>query len=110
MTTSTTTAPASAPPTDDRLTHHLRTLADEAEALLKATARAGDEKVDATRERLRGEVTQLRARLSELESAAGAHLKEAAHRSDQAVHAHPYVAIGLAAAVGLLLGTLLARR
>jgi ElaB/YqjD/DUF883 family membrane-anchored ribosome-binding protein len=110
MNTTTTPTPPTTAPTDDRLTHHLRTLADEAEALLKATARAGDERFDATRERLRSEITQLRGRLSELEAAAGAQVKAVAHRSDQAVHAHPYVAMGLAGAVGLLLGTLLARR
>jgi ElaB/YqjD/DUF883 family membrane-anchored ribosome-binding protein len=105
-----TTAPSTAAPTDDRVAQHLRTLADEADALLKATARAGDEKFDASRERLRGEVAHLRARLSELEAAAETHLKNAAHRSNEAVHAHPYAAMGVAAAAGLLLGTLLARR
>jgi ElaB/YqjD/DUF883 family membrane-anchored ribosome-binding protein len=59
---------------------------------------------------LRAEVTHLRARLAELEHVAEAHLKNAAHRSDEAVHAHPYAAMGVAAAAGLLLGTLLARR
>jgi ElaB/YqjD/DUF883 family membrane-anchored ribosome-binding protein len=110
MDTTTTTAPGTTPAPDDRVAHHLRTLADEAEALLKATARAGDERFDASRERLRTEVAHLRARLAELEAAAESHLKSAAHRSNEAVHAHPYAAMGVAAAAGLLLGTLLARR
>jgi ElaB/YqjD/DUF883 family membrane-anchored ribosome-binding protein len=104
-----TTAP-STPVADDRVAQHLRTLADEADALLKATARAGDERYEASRERLRAEVAHLRSRLTELESAAEVHLKNAAHRSNEAVHAHPYAAMGVAAAAGLLLGTLLARR
>jgi ElaB/YqjD/DUF883 family membrane-anchored ribosome-binding protein len=102
---STTTAAA-----DDRVAQHLRTLADEADALLKATARAGDEKYEAARERLHTEVAHLRSRLTELESAAALHLKNAAHRSNEAVHAHPYAAMGVAAAAGVLLGALLARR
>ncbi len=106
MDTPTTTTP----PTDDRMAHHLRTLADEAEALLKDTARAGDEKMAATRERLRGEVVHLRARLAELEAQAGLRVKNAAHRTDEAVHAHPYTAIGVAAAIGLLAGLLIGRR
>jgi ElaB/YqjD/DUF883 family membrane-anchored ribosome-binding protein len=106
MDTPTTTAT----PTDDRMAHHLRTLADEAEALLKDTARAGDEKMAATRERLRGEVVHLRARLAEVEAQAGLRVKNAAHRTDQAVHAHPYTAIGVAAAIGLLAGLLIGRR
>lgn len=109
MDTSTTTNPSSTP-TDDRMAHHLRTLADEAEALLKATAKAGDEKVSETRERLRGEVAHLRERLSDLEAQAGTQLKTAAHRTDEVVHAHPYTAMGAAAAIGLLAGLLIGRR
>jgi ElaB/YqjD/DUF883 family membrane-anchored ribosome-binding protein len=105
-----TTTPSSATSADDRVSAHLRTLSDEAEALLKATARAGDEKVDAARERLQGELAHLRTRLSELESAAAARLKNAAHQTDATVHAHPYAAMGTAAAIGLLLGVLLSRR
>lgn len=109
-TTSTTPNAAAAPASDDRVSQHLRALTDEAEALLEATARAGGEKVDATRERLRSEVARLRERLAEIEAGAGARLKDAAHRSDQVIHTHPYAAMGAAAVVGLLLGTLLARR
>lgn len=114
MNTTTTTTPTPAVgspvPADDRVSHHLRTLADEAEALLRATARAGDEKFEASRERLQSELAHLRTRLAEFEAAAGARVKDAAHRSDQAIHTHPYAAMGAAAVVGLLLGTLLARR
>ncbi len=85
-------------PTDDRMAYHLRTLADEAEALLKATTKAGDSKVTETRERLRGEVAHLRERLSDLEAQAGTQLKTAAHRTDEVVHAHPYTEIGPRAA------------
>jgi ElaB/YqjD/DUF883 family membrane-anchored ribosome-binding protein len=106
MDTPTTTATAS----DDRMAHHLRTLADETEALLESTARAGDEKVAETRERLRGEVAHLRERLADLESKAGLQLKSAAHRTDEAVHSHPYTAMGAAAALGLLAGLLIGRR
>lgn len=103
-----TTTPTVA--TDDSMAHHLRTLADEAEALLKATARASDAKVSETRERLRGEVAHLRQRLADLEVHAGAQLKSAAHRTDEVVHAHPYTAMGAAAAIGLLAGLLIGRR
>lgn len=107
MDTPTTT---SATTTDDRMAQHLRTLTDEAEALLEDTARAGDAKMAATRERLRGEVAHLRERLTDLESQAGIRIKSAAHRTDEVVHAHPYTAIGAAAAIGLLAGLLIGRR
>jgi ElaB/YqjD/DUF883 family membrane-anchored ribosome-binding protein len=108
MDTPTPTTPT--PTTDDRMAHHLRTLADEAEALLRATAKAGDEKVAQTRDRLRGEVAHLRERLADLEAQAGTRLKTAVHRTDEVVHAHPYTAIGAAAAIGLLAGLLIGRR
>lgn len=95
---------------DDRMADHLRKLTDEAEALLKATARAGDEKVVETRERLRGEVAHLRERLADLEDRAGAQLKTTARRTDEVVHAHPYTAMGASAAIGLLAGLLIGRR
>lgn len=107
-TTTSTNAPVNTP--DDRVADHLRRLTDEAEALLKATARAGDEKFDATRERLRDEVHHLRVRLGEMEAAAEARVRDAARQTDAAVHAHPYSAMGIAAATGLLLGFLIARR
>jgi ElaB/YqjD/DUF883 family membrane-anchored ribosome-binding protein len=105
-----TTTPSATPVTDDRVSMHLRNLVDEAEALLKAGAKAGDEKFDVTRERLREEIAHLRERLHEFESRAAARVKAAAHRTDETVHAHPYAAIGAAAVGGLLLGFLLARR
>jgi ElaB/YqjD/DUF883 family membrane-anchored ribosome-binding protein len=108
-TPSNATAPVTNAP-DERVAQHLRRLTDEAEALLKATARAGDEKFDATRERLRDEVQHLRARLGEMEAAAAARVRDAARQTDAAVHAHPYSAMGVAAAAGLLLGFLMARR
>lgn len=107
------TPPATIPagrPTDDSVSAHLQALAEEAEALLKATARAGDEKVHAARSRLGDELSHIRARLAELEQGAAASVKDAAHRTDEAVHAHPYTAMGAAAAIGLLLGFVLGRR
>jgi ElaB/YqjD/DUF883 family membrane-anchored ribosome-binding protein len=105
-----TTPVTTKPSTDERVTQQLHSLAEEAEALLKATARAGDEKICAARERLHGEMSQLRTRLSDLESTTASRLKNAAHRSDEAVHAHPYAALGAGTVVGLLVGLLFARR
>lgn len=94
----------------DSITRHLQALADEAEALLKATARAGDEKVADARVRLADELGHIRDRLGDLEDRALTRAKAAARRTDEAAHAHPYVGMGAAAAVGLLLGFVLGRR
>jgi ElaB/YqjD/DUF883 family membrane-anchored ribosome-binding protein len=104
------TTPSSVNPQDDRMSQHLRNMADEAEALLKTTARVGEEKFDSTREQLRDDVRRLRARVGDLEASAAARLKSAARRTDEIVHDHPYGAIGVVAVAGLLLGFLMARR
>jgi MYXO-CTERM domain-containing protein len=105
---STATQPATS--NDERVSKHLRTLAEEAEALIGSSAHAGSEKLDAARERLQGELLHLRTRLAALEAAAGARVKQVAHQTDEVVHSHPYAAIGAAAAAGLLLGFFLRRR
>lgn len=107
MDTPTITAPTAQ---DQRFTQHLRALTDEAQALLDATARVGDEKFDATRERLRDEMRHLRERLGDLEVNATERAKRMARQADEAVQHHPYGAMGIAAAVGLLVGVLVARR
>jgi ElaB/YqjD/DUF883 family membrane-anchored ribosome-binding protein len=95
---------------DERVTQNLRRMVDDAEQLLKSTAEAGDEHLDAARERLRKEVSQLRVQLSDLEHRAASRLRETAHATDQVVHQHPYSAMGIAALAGVLLGFVLGRR
>jgi ElaB/YqjD/DUF883 family membrane-anchored ribosome-binding protein len=105
-----TTASPSTTNTDDRVSQHLRALVDDAEALIKATARATDETYDSARSHLHDDLAQLRVRLTELESRAAGQLKVAAHQTDQTVHAHPYTAMGVAALVGVALGALMRSR
>jgi ElaB/YqjD/DUF883 family membrane-anchored ribosome-binding protein len=87
--------------------HHM---VDEAERFLKAAARSGDATFDAARGRFAEQVRDARAQLDELEGEVAHELRRAAHRADRAVHAHPYRAIGVAAAAGLLIGLLAGRR
>jgi ElaB/YqjD/DUF883 family membrane-anchored ribosome-binding protein len=113
QTMDTTTTPPearSANVLDERLSLHLKNLVEGVEHLLKDTAHAGDQTVEATRERLRQELAQLRTRMADFEAGAVAQLKSAARQTDHAVHEHPYAAMGAAALSGLLLGFLLARR
>jgi uncharacterized protein (TIGR03382 family) len=95
---------------DERASASLRALVEDAQQLLDATARAGDEGVETVRRRLRDEVRQLRAQFDDIEADATARLRHAARRTDHAVHDHPYGAMGAAALAGLLLGVLIARR
>jgi ElaB/YqjD/DUF883 family membrane-anchored ribosome-binding protein len=94
----------------DTLAGNLRHMVDEAERMLTSAAQSGDDKVDAVRQRLAEHVREMRVQLEELEEDAVHQARRAARRADHAVHEHPYGAMGVAAAVGLLVGFLAARR
>lgn len=96
--------------TPQQASHNLRHMVDEIDTFLRSAADTGDQKFDAARERLSLQVRQMRQQLDELNEAASARVKRAAQQADQTVHAHPYTAMGMAAAVGLLVGYLSARR
>jgi ElaB/YqjD/DUF883 family membrane-anchored ribosome-binding protein len=84
----------------------IETLTDAARALLAATADVAGENVGEARKRLaaaleRGKEICVRVREKAVEGAKA---------TDEAVHKHPYQAMGVALAVGGLLGYVLARR
>lgn len=90
--------------------HQLRHMVDEIDAYLKSAADTGDQKIAAARERLTTQIRELRAQVDELNEATTARVKRVAQQADQTVHAHPYGAMGVAAAAGLLIGFLASRR
>lgn len=96
--------------TRERLAHGLQQMVDEANHLLKDAQRAGSEQFSSTREKLEAQLRRARRELGRLEDEALYRGRRAARKADHAVHEHPYVAIGVAAGVGLLLGLLIARR
>ncbi len=81
-------------------------LADDARALMAATADVAGEKVGQARQRLAVALE----RGKELYGQARAKAVEGAKMTDAAVHEHPYKAIAIAAGVGALIGYMLARR
>lgn len=107
MDTSTATTPISA---NGGLTSELKHLVGEAEQLLRTAADSGDQKLEALRQNFEQQLRRMRAQLDEAEETTMRRAREAARATDHAVHTHPYGAMGLAAAVGLLVGTLIARR
>jgi ElaB protein len=92
------------------LKQDVRNVVNDTEQLLKAAARSGDDGLAELRTRLELQLRHLRAELGDLEASALQRARAAAHSADQTVRAHPYGAIGLAAAAGLLVGFLAARR
>jgi len=94
----------------DGLAHNLRRMVEETEKFLQAAAQTGDEKFMTIRGQLAEQVRNMRRQLDELEDNAVHKARHAARVADQTIHGHPYGAIGVAAAVGLLVGFLAARR
>lgn len=94
----------------EKLLRDLKTVVDDAEALLQATAAQTGERVDGIRARARESLQQAKSRLMEVEGEAVEHVREAAATADEYVHENPWQAIGVAAGVGFLLGLLISRR
>jgi ElaB/YqjD/DUF883 family membrane-anchored ribosome-binding protein len=87
-------------------TNDVGTLADDARALMAATADVAGEKVSEARKRLAAALESGKEIYGRVRDKA----IEGAKATDQAVHEHPYQAIGIAVGVGALIGYLVARR
>ena len=94
----------------DRLASELRSLVSDAEEMLKAASRGGNEQLQHVRERLERGVSTARDELNAFQEAAFERARQTAADTDAYVHEHPWNAVGIAAAVGVLLGVLLSRR
>jgi ElaB/YqjD/DUF883 family membrane-anchored ribosome-binding protein len=81
-------------------------LADDAHALVSATADAAGEKVVEARKRLAAVVE----RSKELYGRVRDEAAEGAKATDEAVHRHPYQAVALGVGVGALIGHFVAHR
>jgi len=84
----------------------LGTLADDARALMSATANVADEKVSEARERLAAALESGKEMYGRVREKAVDGLKA----TDQAVREKPYQAIGIALGVGAVIGFLIARK
>ena len=92
--------------TPDALRHDSHTLAEDARALLEATASITDQAVTEARERLTEALESskdLRARIQQ-------RAVDAAKATDKTIRENPYQSIGIAFGVGALVGFLLARK
>ena len=81
-------------------------LAEDAHALMTATADVAGEKVGEARKRLAAALESAKEIAGNVRDKAVAGAKA----TDQAVHEHPYQAIAIGVGVGALLGYLIARR
>jgi ElaB/YqjD/DUF883 family membrane-anchored ribosome-binding protein len=106
----TTTTTASDTNARERLTQSLKHMVDEADHLLAKAERTGSEQFNAAREKFETQLQHAKDELRRLEMSAIDNAKRAARATDQAVHEHPYTAMGICAGVGLLIGMLISRR
>ena len=86
--------------------HDLKQLADDACALMAATADVAGEKAGEARKRLAAALE----RTKEIASNVRAKAVAGAKATDAAVHEHPYQAIAIGVGVGAILGFLVGRR
>jgi ElaB/YqjD/DUF883 family membrane-anchored ribosome-binding protein len=94
----------------ERLVDDFAAVLGEAEEMLKRAAAETGDKARDLRSQVETKLLRAKLRLQELEGEAVDRAKAAARVTDDYVHRNPWQAIGVAAAVGVLVGLLLNRR
>ena len=94
----------------EQLIADFKVVVADAEALLKATANQGGEKLAEVRAKAEESLRVVKDRMAEAQAALLARTKEAAKATDAYVHENPWKAVGVAAGVGLVIGLLIGRR
>jgi len=94
----------------EKLSSDLKVVIADAEELLRATAGQMGEKAVVARERIQESLRVAKDKLSRAEEVMIDKTKAAARATDDDVHDHPWGAVGIAAAVGLVIGMLISRR
>lgn len=88
----------------------LKSLADSLEEVLNNTENKSKAEIDKIRRKAEKALNDSRQKLSDVSGKIIDQTKEAAGRADDYVHENPWTGVGVGAAVGLVLGILLARR
>ena len=93
-----------------KLVSDMRVVVADAEEILRATAGVAGDKMGDLRERIGERLRDAKLRLADAEAALVDRTKAAARATDDFVHENPWRAVGVSAAVGLLLGVIIGRR
>ena len=94
----------------DKLVDEFSAVLAEAEEMLKRAATETGDKARDLRSQIETKLLQAKLSLQELEGQAVDQAKAAARATDDYVHDKPWQAVGVAAAVGFLVGLLIGRR
>jgi len=93
-----------------KMADDIRTLVADGEVLLKAAADVSGEGFAAARVKFEEKFAKAKAKLADASSATVARTRETAAATDAYVHHNPWMAMGVAAAAGMLIGILASRR
>ncbi|MCL2872174.1 MAG: DUF883 family protein [Betaproteobacteria bacterium] len=94
----------------EKLVDDFSTVLNEAESLLHEAATETGEKARDLRHQIEGKLAMAKMRLQEVEGQLADRARIYARATDDFVHDRPWQAVGIAAAIGLVLGLLIARR
>lgn len=94
----------------DQLMSDIKTVMQDAEALLKATSAQTGERIQEVRARAEQSLQKARVRLQEVEQETMKRAQEVADATEEYVRGNPWQSVGIAAGVGLLVGLMLSRR
>jgi len=94
----------------NQLSNDFNALLEDAEALLKATANTGGDKLTAVRAKADASFNIAKASLARAQDSVLIQTKIAVKATDLYVHKNPWQAAGFAAGVGVLVGLLFGRR
>ena len=93
-----------------KLISDVKVLAADAQDLARAATSQAGEKLAELRGKVQQTAADIKPRLSEAQTALTERSKAALTSTDDYVHAQPWVAVGIAAGVGLIVGLLIRRQ
>lgn len=96
--------------TRDKLLDDLKTVVTDAEQWLRQSIHLTGEELLAAKDKFERTLRIAKDDLIKIEETVVAKTKEAAKATDEYVHENPWKAVGIGAAVGLVVGMLIARR
>jgi ElaB/YqjD/DUF883 family membrane-anchored ribosome-binding protein len=94
----------------DKLVADMKAVIADAEDLMHATANQAGEKVTAARARAQESLRAAKEELRRLEEIAEDRARAAVKATDEYVHQNPWQSVGIAAAIGVVIGMLIGRR
>jgi ElaB/YqjD/DUF883 family membrane-anchored ribosome-binding protein len=94
----------------EQLMHDLQAVIKDAESLLKNSAFPTSDDFKSAKDRFETTIKNAKDEIIRLERMVVSKTKEAVHATDDYVKDHPWQAVGLGAAVGLVVGLLISRK